>query len=102
MPLDQAGPAIIARENMEDRAFVANKRVRRANRDPAYRVADYTSDHLVNIRNIFWEGDDDDIVIVYEQMDVFLKHIVAVTGGPLQGFEIAAICTQVSNCIEDV
>ena len=101
MPLDQAGPAVIAHDNMEDRTFMAVKRVKRAIRDPACRVADFTSDHLVNIKDIFWE-DDDDIVIVYEQRDVSLKHIMAVTGSPLQGFEIAAICRQVSNCIEDV
>ena len=101
MPLDQAGPAVIARNNMEDRAFVAIKRVKRADRDPVKRVADFTSDHLVNIKDMFLEGDDD-IVIVYEQMDVSLKHIVAVTGGPLQAFEIAAICKEVSDCEEDI
>ena len=99
MPQDPAGPAVIARDIMEDRAFLTIKRVKRAN--PVYRVADFTSDHLVNTKDMFLEGDDD-IVIVYEQMDVCLKHIVAVIGGPLQGFEIAAICNQVSNCIEDV
>jgi len=90
MPLDQAGPAVIARDNMKDRAFVAIKRVKRADRDPVYRVPDFTSDHLVSIKDMFLEGDDE-IVIVYEQMDVSLRHIVAVTGGPLQAFEIAAI-----------
>ena len=101
MPLDQAGPAVIARDNKEDGPFVAIKRVKRADRDLVYRVPDFTSDHLVNIKDMFLEGDEE-IVIVYEQMDVSLKHIVAVTGGPLQGFEIAAICKEVSDCIEDV
>lgn len=101
MPLDQAGRAVIARDNMEDRAFVAIKRAKRADHDLVYRVPDLTSDHLVNIKDVFLEGDDD-IVIVYEQTDVSLKHIMAVTGGPLHGFEIAAICKEVSNCMEGV
>ncbi len=96
MPLDQAGPAVIARDNMKDRAFVAIKRVKRADRNPVYRLTDFTSDHLVNIKDMFLEGDDE-IVIVYEQMDVSLRHIVAVIGGPLQAFEIAAICKEVSD-----
>ena len=100
MPLDQAGPAMIARENMGDRVFVAIKRVKRDDRRPVHRVADFTSDHLVNIRDMFLEGDD--IVIVYDQMDVSLKHIMAVTGGPLQAFEIAAICKEASNYVNDV
>lgn len=65
MPLDQASLAIIARNNIEDRAFMAIKRVKRADRDPMKRVADFTSDHLVNIKDMFLEGDDD-IMIVYE------------------------------------
>ncbi|KAL9132040.1 MAG: hypothetical protein Q9217_000168 [Psora testacea] len=93
MPLDQAGPAVIARDNMNDRAFLAIKRVKRVNLEPVYCVPDFTSDHLVNIKDMFLEGDDE-IVIVYEQMDVSLRHIIAVTGGPLQAFEIAAICKE--------
>ncbi len=82
MPLGQDGPAVIAPDNKEDGPFVAIKRVKRADRDLVYRVPEFTSDHLVNIKDMFLEGDDE-IVIVYEQMDVSLRHIMAVTGGPL-------------------
>lgn len=97
MALDQAGPAVIARENVEDGSFVAIKRVKRVDPKPAYHIPDSKSDHLVNIKEIFLE--DNDIVIVYEQMDVSLRHIMAVNGGPLQAFEIAAICKKVSTCL---
>ena len=100
MPLDQAGPATIARDNLKDGTFVAIKRVKRADRNPVYRTPDFTSEH-VNILDMFLEGDED-IIIVYEQMDVSLRHIVAVVGGPLQAFEIAAVCKEVSSCIESV
>ena len=96
MPLDQAGPATIARDNLKDGTFVAIKRVKRADRSPVYRTPDFTSEHLVNILDMFLEGDEE-IAIVYEQMDVSLRHIVAVAGGPLQVFEIAAICKEVSG-----
>ena len=99
MPLDQAGPAVIAHDNMNNRVFVAIKRMKRANPEPLYRVPDFKSDHLVNIRDMFLEGDHE-IVIVYEQMDVSLRHVMAVTGGPLQAFEIAAICREVSTCAQ--
>ena len=98
MPLDQAGPAVIARDNKEDRPFVAIKRVKKADHGLVYRIPDFTSDHLVNIKDMFLEGEDE-VVIVYEQMDVSLKHIMAVTRGPLHSFEIAAICEEVSDCI---
>ncbi len=62
MPLDQAGPALIARDNMEVRVFMAIKRVKRANRPSCQH------------QQMFWESHDD-IVIVYEQRDVSLKHI---------------------------
>jgi len=50
---------------------------------------------------MFLEGDDE-IVIVYKEMNVSLKHIMAVIGGPLYSFEIAAICKEISDCIEAV
>jgi len=61
---------------MKHRALVAIKRVRRANRDLARRVADFTSDHSVKK--------------TFLGKATTTLHIVAVTEGPLQGFEIVA------------
>lgn len=81
MALDQAGPAVIARDNKKGGAFVAIKRTKRTDSQPVYRVPEFKSDHLVHLKDMFLEGEE--IVIVYEQMDVSLRHIMAVTGGPL-------------------
>jgi len=82
-PLDQAGPAVIARDNIEDRVFVANY-VKRADRNPIYRVPDFASDYFVNIKNIFLEGDNE-IVIICEQIDLSLKYIVVGNWKPIIG-----------------
>ena len=95
MPLDQAGSAVIAHDNTKGGDFVAVKRVKRVDPKPVYTVPDFKSDHLVNIKDMFLEGNDE-IIVIYEQMDVSLRHIMAVSGGPLQAFEIAAICKEVS------
>ena len=97
MALDQAGPAVIAHENVKDEVFVAIKRVKRVDPKPVYQIPDSRSDQLVNIKEMFLE--DNKIVIVYEQMDVSLRHIMAVNGGSLQAFEITAICREVSTCL---
>jgi len=96
MALDQAGPAVIAHKNMKDGVFVAIKRVKRVDLKPVYHIPDSRSNQLVNIKEMFLKGDQ--IVIVYEQMDVSLRHIMAVNEGSLQGFEIAVICKEVSTC----
>jgi len=93
MPLDQAGPAVIARDN-KDRSFVAIKRAKRSSVDNALRIPEFMSDHVVNIKDMFW--DKGEAIIDYEQMDVSLRHIMAVAGEPLQAFEIAAVCKEVS------
>jgi len=72
MPLDPDGPAVIARENKEDGPFVAIKRVKRVDRNLVYRVPEFTSDYLVNIKDMFLE-DDDEIVIVYEQNECLFE-----------------------------
>jgi len=96
MTLNQAEPAVIARKNMKDEVFVAIKRMKRVDLKPVYHIPDLRSDQLVNIKEMFLKGDQ--IVIVYEQMNVSLRHIMAVNEGSLQGFEIAAICKEISTC----
>lgn len=93
MPLDQAGPAVIACDN-KDRTFVAIKRAKKSGVEHELRIPDSVSDHVVNIKDMF--VDKEEVVIIYERMDVSLRHIMAVAGGPLQAFEIAAICKEVS------
>ncbi|MCJ1360236.1 MAG: hypothetical protein MMC33_010239 [Icmadophila ericetorum] len=96
MHLDQAGPAIIVQDNMDRREFVAIKRIKRIASTPVYTVPAFESNQIVNIKEMFLEGDNL-ITVVYEQMDVSLRHIMAVKGGPLEAFEIAAICQDIVN-----
>ena len=99
MSLDQAEPAVITQDNVNNRVFVAVKHMKRANSEPLYCVSDFKSDHLVNIRDMFLK-DNHEIVIVYKQMDVSLRHVMAVTGGLLQVFKITVICREVSTCAQ--
>jgi hypothetical protein len=94
MCLDQAGAAKIART--KDDVCVSIKRMQRVSHEPVFSIPNFKSDHLVNIIDIFLEGGNT-IAVVYEYMDVSLRNIMAVNRGPLQEFQIAAICKGVSN-----
>jgi len=96
MALNQAGPAVIAHKNMKDEVFVAIKHMKRVDLKPVYHIPDSRSDQLVNIKEMFLKGNQ--IVIVYEQMNVSLRHIMTVNEDSLQSFEIAVICKEVSTC----
>ncbi len=39
--------------------------------------------------------DNDDVVIIYEQMNVFLRHIIELLRDSLKVFQIAAICKKI-------
>ena len=95
MALDQAGSAMIGSENKEEPNLVAIKRVKKVDENPVERITPFTSDHLVQIRNMYEDGDD--VVIVYETMDVTLRQLTGVLQGPLKAFQIAAICKEVSQ-----
>ncbi len=93
MTLDQAGPAIIGSNNSEECNLVAIKRVKRVNNSLVHRIPSFNSDQLVEIRDMY--QDNDDVVIIYEKMNVSLRHITGLLRGPLKAFQIAAICKEV-------
>ncbi len=93
MTRDQAGPAIIGSDNSEECNFVAIKRVKKVDNSLVHRIPSFNSDQLVEIRDMY--QDNDDVVIIYEQMNVFLRHITGLLQGPLKAFQIAAICKEV-------
>ena len=95
MTLDQAGHAIIGSDNNKESSLVAIKRIAKVDKSPMNPIAPFTSDHLVQIKNIYEDGDD--IVIIYETMDVTLRQIIGILQGPLKAFQIAAICKEVSQ-----
>ena len=64
MPLNQAGLAVIARDNYKYNRFIAIKRIKKLDLKPVYRISDFTSNHIVNIKDIFLN--DDEVVIIYK------------------------------------
>ena len=95
MALDQAGPAMIGSDNKQEPSLVAIKRMKKTNKSPVNRITSFTSDHLVQIKNMFEDGDD--IIIIYETMDVTLRQLTGILRDPLKAFQIAAICKEVSQ-----
>ena len=73
---------------------VAIKRVGKRDSHPIYRPTEITSDHVVNIMEMFMDGND--VVVVYEGMEVSLRHVTSLYVGPLKAFQIAAICKEES------
>ncbi|KAL9126744.1 MAG: hypothetical protein Q9217_004251 [Psora testacea] len=95
MALDLAGTAMVGSENNEDPDLVAIKRVKKTSESRINRIAPFTSDHLVQIKDVYEDGND--VVIVSETMDVTLRQLTGILQGPLKAFQIAAICKEVSN-----
>jgi len=92
MVLDQAGSANIGRDNTRECNLVAIKRLIGVRKRPLRRIKPFTSDHVVSIRETYFENDD--LVIIYERMDVSLRHVTSILQGPFQPPQIAAICKQ--------
>ncbi len=82
---DQAGPAIIGSDNSEECNFVAIKRVKKVDNSLVHRIPSFNSDQLVEIRDMY--QDNDDVVIIYEQMDVSLRHMSGLLQGPLSNLQ---------------
>jgi len=94
MVIKQAGPAVIGVDDTDRRKRVAIKRVRKPE-GSVHQVPPSTCDQVVNIKDMYVENGD--VVFVYEQMDVSLRHITGILQDqPLKAFQIAAICREVS------
>ncbi len=48
-------------------------------------IPSFNSDQLVEIRDMY--QDNDDVVIIYEQMDVSLRHMTGLLQGPLSNLQ---------------
>ncbi len=90
--LDQTESVVIARNN-KDRIFVAIKRVKKSRIEHVLRIPDSVSNYVVNIKDMF--VDNKEIVIIYKQINILLRHIITVTDNLLQAFEIAAVYKKV-------
>lgn len=100
MTIEQAGPAVIGVDDTDYRKRVAIKRVRKPE-GPVHQVPSSTCDQIVNIKDMY--VDDGDIVFIYEQMDVSLRHMTGICQDrPLKAFQIAAICREVSVSVDHI
>lgn len=95
MVLDLAGLAYIGCDDTRQCNLVAIKRLIGARKMPLRRIKPFTSDYVVSIRDTYFEKDD--LVIIYERMDVSLRHVTSILKGPFQPSQIAAICKQVKE-----
>jgi hypothetical protein len=96
MVFDQAGSAIIGCDNTRERNLVAIKRLNIGIDKSLIRgIQPFTSDHVVNVRESYF--DHDDLVIIYEQMDISLRYVTSILQAPFKPFQIAAICKEVSQ-----
>jgi hypothetical protein len=94
MVLDQAGSAVMGFDDTRERNLVAIKRLNGIDKSSARRLRPFTSDHVVNVREAYI--DHDDLVIVYEHIDISLRHITGLLSSPFKPFQIAAIYNEVS------
>jgi len=100
MTIEQAGPAVIGVDDTDGRKRVAIKRVRKPE-GSVHQVPPSTCDQIVNIKDMYVENDD--VVFVYEQMEVSLRHMTGILQDrPLKAFQIAAICREVSANVDRV
>jgi hypothetical protein len=95
MVLDQAGSANIGCDNTRECNLVAIKRLIGVRKRLLRRIKPFASDHVVSIKETYFENDD--LVIIYERMDVSLRHVTSILQGPFQPSQIAAICKQVNE-----
>lgn len=98
--LDQAGLANICYDETNQHNLVTVKRVRKVGKHPIYQLPNITSSRVVNIKDMFM--DRNDVVLVYEVLDVSLRHITSLLIDPPKAFQIAVICKEVSLTHPDI
>ena len=85
-------------DDTDRRKRVAIKRVRKPG-GSVHQVPPSTCDQIVNIKDMYVENGD--VVFIYEQMDVSLRHMTGILQDQLlKAFQIAAICREVSAIVD--
>lgn len=63
---------------------MAIKRLKGIDKGLMRRLRPFTSDHVVNVRDVYFNKDN--LVIIYKQMDISLRHITSLLQGPFKSF----------------
>lgn len=92
MTLDQAESTVIEYNDIDWRSFVAIKRRKRPDESLSHHVQ-FRSNHLVDLRDMYVERNE--VIFIYEQMKVSLRHITDILSGLLKAFQIVTICKKI-------
>jgi hypothetical protein len=82
--LDQIRSAVIGFDDIRERNLVAIKRLNGIDKSLTRRLRPFISDYIVNVREAYI--DYDDLIIVYEQMDISLRYITGLLPSPFKPF----------------
>lgn len=95
MTLDQVEHAMIDSNNNKNSNLIAIKRIEKVDKSLVNSIASFINDHLVQIKDMY--ENDNDIVIIYETMNVILRQLIDILQDSLKIFQIATICKEVSQ-----
>lgn len=95
MIFDQGGAATIGSSNTRENYLVAIKKrsVPGGISRSAWKLPNH--DNVVRILEVFCEGDE--VCMIYEQMDVSLRHLTGTCDGQWDDYKIGAICKEVGR-----
>ena len=93
MALDQSGAANMGCDNTRKCNLVTIKTLREIDKNSIRGIRPFTGDHVISIRNVYF--DNNDLIIIYEQIDVSLRDVASILQSPFEPFQIAAICKEI-------
>jgi hypothetical protein len=76
------------------------KKLERIGKRLIHKMRPFTSDSVVNIKDMYFNNDD--LIIIYEPMHISLRQITGILQDPFKPFQITAICKEVNirpDCI---
>lgn len=97
MAFDQAGAATIGSSNTRENSLVAIKRRAAPVNIPKDVRKRLVHENVVSLFDLFYEGDQ--ICMIYEQMDVSLRHLTGTCEGQWDDYKIGAICKEVGSIL---
>lgn len=95
MVFDQGGTATIGSSNTRENFLVAIKRKKVSACVPKNHPKHQVHDNVVSLFELFYEGNE--VCMIYEQMDVSLRHLTGTCEGQWDDYKIGAICKEVGS-----
>ena len=95
MVFDQGGTATIGSSNTRENFLVAIKRRKVSACIPTNHWKHQVHDNIVSLFELFYEGNE--FCMIYEQMDVSLRHLTGTCEGQWDDYKIGAICKEIGS-----